>query len=47
VDHDRRAVGCRARHRDLEFARQERKFGMQRRPLPQDLTEDARVFDLV
>ncbi len=41
------AVALGARHGDLELARQERIFGMQRRPLPQDLGIGARVGDLV
>ena len=34
-------------HRDLEFARQEGKFGMDRRPLPQDFAPGAGILDLV
>ena len=47
VEFDGGAVVLRARHGDLELARQEREFGMQRRPLPHDLGQDARIFDLV
>ena len=44
---DRRAVVRRAVDRDLELARQEREFGMLRRPLPQDFRIGAGVGDLV
>ena len=44
---DRGAVGRRAGHRDLELARQEREFRMQRRPLPNDLGIGAWILDLV
>jgi hypothetical protein len=44
---DRGAVVRGAGDRDLELARQEREFRMQRRPLPQDFGPDARILDLV
>ncbi len=44
---DRRAVVGRARHRDLEFPRQEREFRMQGRPLADDLGPNARILHLV
>ena len=47
VDLDRGAVVGGRRHGDLELARQEREFRMQRRVLAQDLGPDARVLDLV
>ncbi len=47
VDEDRGAVDCRPGHRDLELARQEREFRMERGPLPDQLAPGARVDDLV
>src|SRR5205807_2352259 len=47
VDADGRAVVRGGGDRDLELARQERKFRMQGRVLPYDLAPDARVLDLV
>ena len=47
VHRDRRAVGARAVQRDLELARQEGEFGMERRPLPDDFAPDEGVDDLV
>ncbi len=47
VELDRRAVMRGARYGDLEFARQEREFRMQARPLPDNFGQHARVFDLV
>ena len=47
VQAHRRAVVGRAGDRDLELARQEREFGVQGRPLADDLAVDARVLDLV
>ena len=44
---DHRAVVRRAVDGDLEFARQEREFRMERRPLPEDLRVRARVGDFV
>ena len=44
---DHRAVVGRAVDRDLEFARQEREFRMQRRPLPQDFGIGAGIGDFV
>ncbi len=44
---DRRTIGGRARHRDLELARQEREFRVQRRPLPDDLGIGPGILDLV
>jgi hypothetical protein len=44
---DRRAVALRSGHRDLELARQEREFGMDRRPLPQNLGIGTRIGDLI
>src|SRR3984885_14150072 len=44
---DHRAIMRRAIDGDLELARQKRKFGMKRRPLPQNLGVRARVSDLV
>ena len=44
---DRGAIMRAAVDRDLELARQEREFGMLRRPLPQDLAIGARIRDLV
>ena len=44
---DDRAIMRRAVDGDLELARQEREFGMERRPLPQDFGVRARVGDLV
>ena len=44
---DRGAVIGRAGHRDLELARQIGKFGMQGRPLPQQLGDGPRIGDLV
>ena len=41
------AVVGRAGDGDLELARQEAEFGMQRRPLAHDLAPDARILDLV
>ena len=41
------AVVLGAGHRDLELARQEREFRMERRPLPDDLAPGARIFDFV
>ena len=41
------AIMRRAVDGDLELARQEREFGMKRRPLPQDFGVGARVGDLV
>ena len=42
-----RTIGLSARDRDLELAREVGELRMQRGPLPDDLGEDARVFDLV
>ena len=47
VDLDRGAVVFGTGHRDLEFTRQEREFGVQARPLANDLAIDPRVLDLV
>ena len=47
VELDRRPIDRRAGHRDLEFARQEQEFRVQRRPLPQDLRIGPRVGDFV
>ena len=47
VDLDRGAVVLGRGDRDLELARQELKFRMQRQVLAQQLGPDARVFDLV
>ena len=44
---DHRAIVRRAVDGDLELARQEREFGMERRPLPQDFGVRARVGDFV
>ena len=44
---DHRAVVRRAVDGDLEFARQEREFRMERRPLPEDLRVRARIGDFV
>ena len=41
------AIVRRAIDSDLELARQEREFGVKRRPLPQDFRVRARVGDLV
>jgi hypothetical protein len=46
VDLDRGAVVLGGGDRDLELARQEREFRMQRGVLAQDLRPDARIFDL-
>ena len=43
----RRAVMGRAGDGDLELARQEGEFGMEGRPLPDDLAPDARILDLI
>ena len=43
----RGTVFLRSADRDLEFARQEREFGMQRRPLPDDLGIGTRILELV
>jgi hypothetical protein len=42
-----RTILRRAGHRDLELARQIRKFGMQRRPLPDVFAPRPRIFELV
>ena len=47
VDLDRGAVALGAGHGDLELARQEDEFRMQRRPLAEDLGIGPRVGDLV
>jgi hypothetical protein len=47
VNGDGGAVVRRTIDRDLEFARQERELGMQRRPLANDFRPWPRVFDLV
>ncbi len=47
VDLDRGAIMGGAGYGDLELARQERKFRMRARPLPQELRRRARVLDLV
>ena len=47
VDLDRGAVALGAGDRDLELARQEDEFRMQRRPLPEDLGIGPRIDDLV
>ena len=47
VDLRRGAVVRRAGHRDLELARQEDEFRVQRRPLAQDFGIGARIDDLV
>ncbi len=44
---DRRAIMGGAVYRDLELARQEREFRVQRRPLTQDLSIGTRILDLV
>jgi len=46
VDLDRGAVVRGRGDRELELARQERKFGMQRSVLPQDFRPDAGILDL-
>ena len=47
VNLDRGAIAHRAGHRDLEFARQEDEFRMERRPLPENLGIGARIDDLI
>ena len=47
MDLDGGAVVRRAGDRDLELARQEDEFRVQRRPLPEDLGIGARIDDLV
>ena len=47
VDLDRGAVALGAGHRDLELARQEDEFRVQRRPLPEDLGIGPGIGDLV
>jgi hypothetical protein len=47
VDAQSRAVVRRGADRDLELARHEREFGMQRDVLADDLGPDARILDLV
>ncbi len=47
VDEDGRPVMGRAGDGDLELARQMREFGVQRRPLPDQLAPGARIDDLV
>ena len=47
VDRQRRAIVARRADRDLELARQERKFRMQRHMLANELGPDARILDLV
>jgi hypothetical protein len=47
VQQQRRAVAFGAVDRDLELARQPVEFGVERRPLAQDLGEGARIDDLV
>src|SRR3546814_10828382 len=41
------AIVRRAGHGDLELAWQERELRMEARPLPDDLTVDARILDFV
>ncbi len=47
VDAQRRAIVARGADRDLELARHEREFRMQRHVLADDLGENARILDLV
>ena len=47
VDEDRGAIARRAGDRDLELARQEREFRMERRPLADQLAPRPRIDDLV
>ena len=47
VELDRGAIGIAGDHRDLELARQEAEFGVEARPLAQQLGVGPRVGDLV